>query len=251
MMRNRILWAACLLLCGGAYVNAASDYDARRHSALQRCEAINPSEAQSGLFLNPDGYRSYYVQSQCFQDAAVQFRDISVCNRVRRRFSLLSSSWGISTAQCRKLVLKATDEDRAELEQEKQLYAAAPMRLKGFRIERNGNGRDFDVIPEFAGGRGSGYRLTFEIIDVRQQPVLLHSDGYFVDPNSQLRIFVRQSDVRARFPEFELNRLYKVRATAVLSTPVGGMNSYWSDEFVESVFPLSQRSQTLTIESRF
>lgn len=201
--------------------------------------------------FNPDGYRSYYVQSQCFQEAAVQFRDMPLCDRVRRRLSLFSSSWGISTAQCRKLVSKGIEEDRAELGKVRQHYLAGPMRLRTFRIERNGNGRDFDIIPEFSSGNASGYRLTFEIIRVGQQPILLHSDGYYIDPNSQLRVFVRQAEIRARFPEFQLNGTYKVRATLVLSTPIGGTSSYWSDEFVESVFPESQRSQSMTIDSRF
>ena len=241
---------ACFLLCCVADASAANDYAARRAAAIQHCQAINPSESQSGLMFNPDGYKSYYTQSLCFQEAALQVRDLGLCDRVRRRWSLFWSSWGVSTAQCRKLVSKAVEEDRAELEKEKQLYTASPMRLKSFRIERNGNGRDFDILPEFSAGRSHGYTLTFEIVD-RPQPVLLHSDGYYVDATSKLRIFVRQADIRARFPEFELNRLYKVRATAVLSTPIGGTSSYWSDEFVESVFPISQRSQTVTIESRF
>jgi len=48
-----------------------------------------------------------------------------------------------------------------------------------------------------------------------------------------------------------LNRSYKVRATLILSTPAGGNAGYWSDEFVESIFPLGQRSQSMMIDSRF
>jgi hypothetical protein len=251
MNRTTIAVSASFLLGCLTQVSAANDYAARRQATIQRCEAIDPSESQSGLMFNPDGYRSYYVQSQCFQDGAVQFRDLALCDRVRRRLSLFSSSWGISTAQCRKLVSKGIEEDRAELEKERQHYLAGPIRLRTFRIERNGNGRDFDIIPEFSSGSASGYRLTFEIIGVGQQPILLHSDGYYIDPNSQLRVFVRQADVRARFPGFDLNRPYKVRATLVLSTAIGGSSSYWSDQFVESAFPVSQRSQSVAIESTF
>ena len=125
------------------------------------------------------------------------------------------------------------------------------MRLRSFRIERNGNGRDSDLIPEFSEGFAHGYRLVFEIVDALQQPVLLHSDGYYIDPHSKLRVFVRQADIRARFPGFELNHPYKVRATMILSTAIGGPSGYWSDEFVQSVFPESERLQTMTIVSRF
>jgi len=218
---------------------------------MQQCEAIDPSQHQSGLLFNPDGYKSYYVQSECFQQVAIQYRDSSLCDRVHRRWSLLWSSWGVSSAQCQKRVSDGVAADRAELEKEKQRYTAGPMRLQSFRIERNGNGRDFDFIPEFSMGNPHGYRLIFEIVGVREQPILLHSDGYYVDANSRLNIFVRQADIRARFPEFVPNRPYKVRATMVLSVRMGGTSGYWSEEFLENTFPIRERSQSLTIESRF
>ena len=242
---------ASLLLCLSPNASRASDYAARKAAASQRCEAIDASESQSGLFFNPDGYRSYYVQSECFQRAAVQFRDPALCNRVRRRWSLFSSSWGVSSAQCEKLVANGAAADRAELQQQKQRYLAGPIRLRSFHVERNGNGRDFDFIPEFSAGDAHGYGLTFEIVGPRAQPILLQSDGYYIDANSRLRIFVRQADIRSRFPEFQLNSNYNVRATLTLSIGNGGDSGYWSDQFIESIFPVSQRTQSLTIESKF
>ena len=229
----------------------ASDYLQRKSVAVKQCETIDPGESQSGLAFNPDGYRSYYVQSECFQKAAVEFRDGSLCNRVRRRWSLFWSSWGISETQCRKLVTEGMAADRTEIETEKQRFIAGPLKLKTFRIVRNGNGRDFDILPEFSAGYPHGYTLTFEIIGVRAEPVLIHTDGYYLDENSNLRIFVRQSELRARFPEFQLERPYKVRATVTLSIGNGGMSGYWSDEFLESIFPARERSRSLTVESKF
>jgi hypothetical protein len=251
MNRKVLAASACLLVCLAWRPAASSDYAARRAAAKQQCEAINPGEAQTGLAFNPDGYRSYYVQSECFQRAAVEFRDASLCGRVRRRWSVLWSSWGVTSAQCQKLVSQGVAADRAEILQEKRRYEAGPPRLQTFRIERNGNGRDFDILPDFTSGYAHGYTLTFEIIGVRGQPILLHSDGYYLDANSRLRIFVRQSEIRARFPEFELSRPYKVRATVTLSIGNGGLSGYWSDEFLESNFPASGRTQSMTIESAF
>ena len=209
------------------------------------------SESQSGLFFNPEGYRSYYVRSECFQRAAVQFRDLLLCNQVHRRWSPLSSSWGVSSAQCRKLVSSGLAADRTELEKEKQRYAAKPIRLQSFHIQRTGNGRDFDFIPVFSAGGSHGYRLDFELVGATAQPIPLNSDGYYVDANSKLNIFVRQADIRARFPSFQLNYPYKVRATLIFSIGMGAESGYWSDEFAESVFPIRDRSQSLTIESKF
>jgi hypothetical protein len=251
MNRKVLAASACLLVCLAWRPAASSDYATRRSTAKQQCEAINPGESQTGLAFNPDGYRSYYVQSECFQRAAVQFRDASLCDRVRRRWSILWSSWGVSSAQCQKLVSQGVAADRAEILQEKRRYEAGPPRLQTFRIERNGNGRDFDILPDFTSGYAHGYTLTFEIVGVREQPILLHSDGYYLDASSRLRIFVRQSEIRARFPEFELSRPYKVRATVTLSIGNGGLAGYWSDEFLENNFPTGSRTQSMTIESRF
>jgi hypothetical protein len=251
MNRKGLLLSVCFLAAILPHASRASDYAARRAAAKQQCEAINPGEAQTGLAFNPDGYKSYYVQSECFQRAAVEFRDGSLCDRVRRRWSIFWSSWAVSSAQCLKLVSQGVAADGAELQQEKQRYLAGPPRLQSFRIERNGNGRDFDILPDFTSGYAHGYRLTFEIIGVRNEPILLHSDGYYLDANSRLRIFVRQSEIRERFPEFELTRPYKVRATVTLSIGNGGLSGYWSDEFLESNFPVGSRTQSMTIESRF
>lgn len=251
MNRTTVVLLAYFLLCLLPSASLASDYAARRTAAKQHCEAIDPGAYQSGLMFNPDGYRSYYVQSECFQKTAVQFRDLRLCDRVRRRWSLFSSSWGVSSTQCLKLVSNGVAADRAELEKEKQLYAARPVRLQSFHIQRNGNGRDFDFIPEFSTGNAHGYRLIFEIVGAREQPLLLHSDGYYVDANSRLNIFIRQADIRSRFPEFQLNHTYKVRATVILSIGMGGDSGYWSDEFIENTFPVRERSQSLTIESKF
>jgi hypothetical protein len=251
-LRN-VAHLGCLLAIAGfvAPCCLASDYAQRKAAAIHHCDTISPSEYQTGLAFNPDGYKSYYVQSECLQNAAVQFRDNSICDRVRRRWSLLWSNWGVSTAQCRKLVAQGIAADRAELELEKHRYSAGPPQLTSFRIQRNGNGRDFDILPAFTSGYSHGYTLTFEIFGDRDQPILLHSDGYYLDQNSSLRIFVRQSDIRARFPEFQLGYLYKVRATVTLSIGNGGLSGYWSDEFLESVFPSRMRSQSLTIDSIF
>lgn len=252
-MFRKSLWLAVYLASAlfAPCAQSQSNYAALKAAALQQCAKISPFESQTGLFFNPDGYRSYYVKSNCLQKAAVQFRDPEICDQVRRRYSLFSSSWGVSSTQCRKLVADGVATDRAKLQQEKQLAEMNPVQLKSFHIQRNGNGRDFDIIPEFSTGNPHGYRLVLEIIGVGEQPILIHSNGYYIDANSKLRIYVRQADIRARFPDFQLNHPYSVRATAIVSIGMGGLSGYWSDEFAESVFPLRERSQSVTIECKF
>jgi hypothetical protein len=139
------------------------------------------------------------------------------------------------------------------LEETKHRYNEAPLRLSEFRVERNGNGRDFDIIPSFTGAYGHGYVLRFEIVQPENgaADVLLHSAGYYVDANSRLRIFLRQDDVRKRFPQFALDRLYPVRATIILNVGTGGPSGWWSDAFIEKVFPLQERSHSIERQVRF
>jgi hypothetical protein len=247
------LFTAVLFFPGLASGLFAADYSQLRATAIKKCEAINPAEYQSGLFFNPDGYRSYYVRSECFQRTAVQFRDDTLCSNVKRRYSILSSSWGYSQANCRKLVAEGIAADRDSLEKVKIEYRLNPVRLRDFRIERNGNGRDFDIIPYFMGSYGHGYILRFEVLSsgTGNAPIELHSSGYYVDGNSNMRIFVRQEDIRRRFAAFSLNRSYTLQATIILDIGNGGLDGLWSDAFIERVFPARERSQSLKKEIRF
>ena len=248
-MKFLVLISVCLLTLDWLH---AVEYASAKSAAVAACEAIDPDAYQTGLYFNPDGYRSFYVQSACFQQAAAQFRDESLCAKVRQRRSVFASSWGYSPKQCRKLVSDGIAADYAELDAMKQRYVKDAVKLSAFRIERNGNGRDFDIIPAFSGSYAHGYRLTFEILDAGGTgPVLIHASGYYLDSQSNLRIYVPQVEIRERFRDFALNHPYQVRATAVLDVGNGGQAGYWSDAFIERVFPVRSRTQSLTITTVF
>lgn len=224
----------------------ALDYQQNLSKAVAKCQAIDPADYQSGLLFNPDGYRSFYVRSQCFQEAAVQFREQTLCEQVKERRSLLSSSWGYSAARCRQLVSEGAASDRIEIETMKRAYSASGMKLVDFRVQRNGNGRDTDIIPLFSGSYAHGYTLRFEIAPPDAgSPALIHANGYYVDEKSNLNLYVRQADIKKLFPAFVLNRPYTVRATVVLDIGAGSQSGYWSDAFIERTFPIRDRSQSI------
>ena len=229
-----------------------STYDARLGAAVRECEAIDRSQSQSGLYGNPDGYRSYYVRSKCFQDAAVRFRSATLCEQARQRRSLFASSWGYSPATCRRLVSEGIANDRRELEQLRAAYARGGLELRDLRVEQNGNGRDFDIIPTFVGtGKGS-HLLTLDILPEDGRPaVTIYSSGHYVDAGAELRLYITGAEIRRRLPDFVAGRRYTVRATMTLSMPTGSSSSEWSDAFVEAVFPAQERSRTLTKEVAF
>ena len=122
--------------------------------------------------------------------------------------------------------------------------------LRDFRIEPNGNGRDFDIVPEFQAGYAHGYVLRYEIVEATGT-VLLHTSGYYLAGSDNIRIFVRQADIRQRFPGFEVGRRYRVRGTLTLGVATGNMGAVWSDAFVERVFPSAERSQTMVKDVAF
>jgi len=250
---SRLARAALLGVPLGAAAASAAGYEELRSAGVAECRAIDPAEYQSGLLFNPEGYRSYYVRSECFQRVAVQFRDEALCAEVKQRRSLFSSSWGYSRKRCRELVAEGSAADLAALREMKQRYAAGAVRLREFRIERNGNGRDFDAIPSFQGDYGHGYLLRLEAARARSDggDALLHESGYYVDGTSNLRVFLRQDEIRRRIPGFALDRPYAVRATLVLDVGFGGPAGYWSEAFIERVFPMRERSQSLEREIRF
>ena len=247
-MISRRLTPLLLALAGvlAASEVSALDYAEARSKAVKTCEAINPSDSQSGMLFNPDGYRSYYVRSKCFQDAAVLFRDSTLCEQVKERWSLVFSSWGYAPARCRQLVTDGSARDRAELEKLKREYSAAGIRLRDFRVERNGNGRDFDIIPTFTGTYAHGYTLTFEILPDGGAPQLLYTTGSYLDEKSNLNYYVPQATIRQRFPAFATGRSYIVRATVTLDVGFGGQSGYWSPAFIERVFPARERTHSIT-----
>ena len=109
---------------------SAPTYDTAKAAAVKTCEGIDANESRSGLAFNPDGYRSYYVRSECLQKTSVQFRGPVLCDRVRQRRALLSSSWGYSPGNCRTLVGQAIDADRKEIPEIRREYVSRSMVLR-------------------------------------------------------------------------------------------------------------------------
>lgn len=243
-----LLWA---ILAAATFTRAPapapSRYTEHRAAAVSACDAISPSAYQTGLLFNPDGYRSFYLKSECLQRTAIRFRDETLCDHVRRRWSLFSSSWGYSPGNCRALVSAAIAQDRSVLQQLRSGYETSHVTLGDFRIDLNGNGRDFELIPVLSGDAGHGYDLR---LDATPAPgaaaVTLHHNGYWMTGNSQLRIYLTRADVRRALPDLSPGRRYSTTASIVFSLPLGDSGGEWSDAFVESIFPQALRTQTLT-----
>lgn len=246
---HRLLTASLVLLF--ATLASAAGYDTQFTRAVGKCQSIDEDAYQSGLFFNPDGYRSYYERSKCFKQAAIKFKAQHLCREVKRRHSFFSSSWGYSESQCNKEVEEAIEKDRLMLEEKRAAYLKKPVRLIDFRVERNGNGRDIDIIPTFTDGFEHPYQLSFEIRDKQSHSKYQEIDRsgfYLKGSENNIRIFVYQADIKKKLPAFSFDKSYQVRAILTLSLGNGGYNSMRSDAFNESVFPSRQRTQVMEKE---
>jgi hypothetical protein len=183
----------------------------------------------------------------------VEFRDDQLCAEVKERRSLVSSSWGYSSRQCRKLVAGGVADDRITIEAKKFQYQSGALCLRDFHTRRNGNGRDYDIIPASAGAQKDSLVLRFEITagEGVSVTVPLNSSGYDLVARSNLRIFVRRDEIRNRLASFEAVRSYSVRATMTLDVDVGGRPGHSSDALIERVFPVQQRAQAVTKDIHF
>ena len=224
----------------------ATDYQTLLDQALDICEEINSNKYQTGLWLNPEGYRSYYEKSACIQRAAIAFRALPLCNKVKRRFALFSSSWGYSKANCLDLAAKAEEKDRLELQALHQRYAAGPVQLIELRLEPNGNGRDFDFIPRFSDGFEHGYQLELWLADNNHKRHLILKHGsYLHGSRDNIRLYLPRTDLLDRFPTFQPGRPYVLESRLILSVGLGGPGGWLRDSLLEEVFPESLRTQTL------
>lgn len=241
--------------CGsilGTLAARAAEYDVQLQQSVIRCEQIDADDYQTGLWFNPDGYRSYYIRSNCYQQAAERLRTPQLCAQVNRRLALFSSSWGVSESNCRAQVAKKLEKDRTELMTLRQQYLEDPVRLVALRMEPNGNGRDYDFIPLFEGNFAHRYRLTLSLIDDLGSRHLIHENSYHISgPDSRLSLYVRRTDIQAAYPPLEPDRNYRLQAQLELSVGTNMTDGMISDDVLEGVFPAAERTQSLVTNVSF
>jgi hypothetical protein len=230
----------------------ASDYTTRLQREIGTCDQIDPDEYQSGLYNNPEGYRAFYKQSACIQRVAIAYRDIELCDRVRRRYGLFNSSWGYSESNCEALVKKGEQEDRTELLANRERYLEGPVVLTALAVERNGNRRDYDFIPAFRDGYQAGYSLEIWLTDdVGKSHQLLSHGSYLKGESDDIRIFRRKHELESRFRGLQIGIPYELQARLILSIGIGRPGHWLRDDLLEEVFPASERTQTLNIKAVF
>lgn len=230
----------------------SSEYEDRLQQAVARCEQIDPEEYHTALWMNPDGYQSYYERSSCFLDIAASFREPEFCMEVRQRRAWFSSSWGVSEENCRERIAEKLAADRSELLAIRERYLSGPIRLESLSVERHGNGRNYDFIPRFSGTAAAGYRVTLSLLDDTGSRYVIHENGYHIGgPSSQLRWYVPSADIRQAFPQFQQG--YRYRLEVLVELTIGRVKSdgVVRENTIEEVFPAAERTARLVMEAEF
>jgi len=244
--------ALCLTLLLGIDPIFAAEQEENQQAGFEACQQISSTDYETGLWLNPEGYRSYYKRSACMQRLAIEFRDPSLCDEVRRRLALFSSSWGYSRRNCRSLVAEKLDRDRSGLEELRNNYLNLPMTAISVTLEPNGNGRDFDIIPRFSEGLPQGYELQFYLVEdngARHQ--IFRHDGFLAGSESNLRLYLPRQELLANFPGIEFGRDYMLETSVTLSVGQRYIDGWLRRELLDEVFPRAERTQTLSSQARF
>ncbi len=238
---------AFLVICGlllSAYVQA--DYRERLAAAKARCETIPARKSHTALWFNPEGYRSYYERSMCYQELALHFRQPQFCQRVRQRRSLFGSSWGYSEQQCGKLVRQAISQDAASIEKLRDIYIHNPVQLIGVKLRQDGNGRDLDVLPVFSAGARQAYRFSVFIVDARGQRHRLIEQAFSLgQAKPSIVLFVKRGKVMRAAPGFSPSapKLWVFELELVL--PAGRGQALWPPAWLENRWPRAQRVQAV------
>ena len=239
----------CLLaamLLSSSFCMAAVEPEMLLTQAIERCEQFGPREYESGLLFNPEGYRTYFRRSACLQRIAVEFRERQLCQRVRRRFSLFGSGWGYSRDNCEALVDAELVSDESALRAKRDAYLVGPVRLASVELVGNGNGRDYDIIPQFEDGFPHPYSLQFALIDERGIDHVIHEwSSYLRGSNDNVRLYLPRQDLLERLPDLEQGREYPLRVRLTLAIGRGGVGGWLREDTIESVFPLAERVQEL------
>jgi hypothetical protein len=222
-----------------------AEYDQQHRAAWDKCLQIDESASQTGMWLNSDGYRASYNRSSCIQNLAIRFRDLTACADVKRKWAIFSSSWGTTSKNCRLLVQQGIVEDIADISALKAKYESGPITLKSLEIENNGNGRDYDLVPQFSEtGVEGGYHLSFFFISEGKRHLLSES-GFRLSTHNNIRMFERTDEIRQRFHEFQPGQRYRVEASMVFSIGTGSYRGIWSPDFIDDHFPVAQRTTIL------
>lgn len=195
-----------------ANVATADPLDAIVAGALARCEAIPADRGTTAMIFNPRDRQVVWDRSECFLALAVQSRDERLCGRVVERRSWVFDGSGVSPEACRRAL-----EARRELDREEAARIRDPHRPVDVAIERNGNGRDFDLRVSTRGSYAHRYRLEVSLIGASGSVTLMSIDQPLGSGAAQLVHLVRRERLDAAKAALAPDRPLGLRAALGLA----------------------------------
>lgn len=207
---ERGAFALAIIVFTAAASNADVQQEASRLRA--RCAAIPADRYSTGLIFNPSGYQTSYERSVCFQNHAVELRDITLCSQVRERTSWFFDGSGISPAVCSRKVAEQIRHDANDAVRLRKLQ-----RLNAIALTRDGNGRDLDAHIQTSGGAVASYWLTLSVRGDDGVERNLRSDRQSMDDQpGELMLFIPLPSLIQALAGHPLDRAITLRATLEL-----------------------------------
>ncbi len=135
-------------------------------------------------------------------------------------------------------------EDTAELRALKVAYNTGPVRLVDVQLQKNGNGRDIDVVPQFSAGYAGAYTLTLYLVDETKKKFQITSTSFYLgDGKPDIMWYIPRETIMAAMPNFDETSEYNIVINMVFSVPLGRVNGLWPEAWPEQIWPAKQRSE--------
>lgn len=195
-----------------ANVATADPLDAIAAGALARCEAISADRGTTAMIFNPRDRQVAWERSECLQALAVQSRDERLCGRVVERRSWVFDGSGVSPEACRRALEARRELDREEAARIRDLHRPVDV-----AIERNGNGRDFDLRVSTRGSYAHRYRLEVFLIGASGSVTLMSIDQPLGSGAAQLVHLVGRERLDAAVAALAPDRPLRMRAALSLA----------------------------------
>lgn len=185
---------------------AADEITEKKQAQIESCEAIPNSDASTWLIFNPSDMQTMNHRSRCFQSLAIAERDVSLCQRVVEKKSFFLDGSGISPERCRERVARRKAKDRQEFMQKDftELH-----RLTTLTFQRNGNGRDFDLIIETVGEMAGKYQLIVYLTFPNGRQITVLDDKTSYGTNTSKRyLLLRAAELSQKLYDPDLQKNY-------------------------------------------
>lgn len=221
-MTRLVLFVLVMLIADHARPD--DPFEQRRLERLQTCMSIPAHEFRTAMLFNPAGYRTSYNRSVCLQQLAIDEHDPELCLGVRERKSWLFDGSSISPGACGARVSEVLTADRKALA---RFLETRPYKIASIILRRNGNGKDYDVVLDTAGGYHGRYVFTLSARTPSNEVTILDTSHHLGPSTGTLRLLLRAADLERELAAGWTTKEWRIQGE--LSLERDAQNRFWHD----------------------